>query len=198
MAAFPTDPGFKSIDFESVDPTLADETQDGSENVRKTGSQYYRCTLKWNRLTEAEFAPVNAFIESLRGRFTPFTVVLPLISTPQGAGGGSPVVVGAAQTGLVLDVDGCPVSTPGWLKANDVFKLAAQSKVYRLAADADTDGTGAVSLQLVQPLMESPADNEVLTIIDVPFTMRRGSDVQKFTLGDADRFTVELDVREVL
>lgn len=198
MPAFPVSPGFRSIDFESVDPTLADETQDGGENVRKVGAQYYRCTLKWNSLSAADFAPVNAFIESLRGRFSTFTVVLPLISTPRGVGGGAPVVLGAGQSGLVLNVDGCPVSTPGWLKANDVFTLAAHNKVYRLAADADTDGTGAVALQLVQPLMESPADNEALTITDVPFTMRRGSDVQKFTLGGADRFSFELDVREAL
>lgn len=198
MAAFPVLPGFRAIDFESVDPTLVDETQDGGENVRKIGAQYYRCTLKWNQLTQAEFAPVMAFIESLRGRFGTFTIVLPLISSPLGVGGGVPLVAGAGQTGLVLNVDGCPLSTVGWMKAGDPFGLAGHSKVYRLAADADTSGTGTVALQLVQPLMQSPADNEALTIADVPFTMRRGSDVQQFGIGGADRFTFELDVREVL
>ncbi len=198
MPTFPSAPGFRAIDFASVDPTLADETQDGRINVRKTRAQYYTCTLRWNRLTEADHAPVAAFIESLRGKYTPFNIVLPLISTPLGVGGGTPLVAGAGHTGLALPIDGAPVSTTGWLKAGDVFRLAGHSKVYRLAADADTDAAGAVTLQLVQPLMSSPADNEALTITDVPFSMRRASDVIKYSVGSPDRFVFELDIREDL
>lgn len=198
MAVFPTTPGFKSLGLISDDPTLMDITNDGTHNVRKTGKpQRYATTIRWNRLKEADFAPVGAFIEALRGRLTTFTIVLPIISTPQGVGGGSPQVVGAGpHSGFSLPIDGCPVSTTGWLKTGDVFKLAGHNKVYRLAADVDTDAGGAVTLTFVQPLEESPGDNEALTITDVPFTMRRASDAQQFDLDTPDRFDFELDMVE--
>ena len=198
MATFPSSPGFKALDFSSVDPTLTDEAQDGRINARKVGAQYYTCRLQWNSLTEADYAPVAAFIESLRGQYTPFDIVLPIISTPRGQAGGTPLVAGSGHSGTSLPIDGAPASMQGWLKAGDVIRLAGHSKVYRLAADADTDASGAVTLQLVQPLMQSPADNEALTITSVPFSMRRASDTIRYRVGAPDRFVFELDIREDL
>lgn len=198
MAVFPSSPLFRAIDFECIDPTLQDATHGGNINVRKISAPYYQCTLKWNRLKRAKFAPVDAFIEALRGRYTPFTIVLPIISAPQGSAGGTPRVTGANQTGQTLNINGCPVSVTGWLKAGDVLKLAGHNKVYKLASDANTDAAGAVTLQLTTPLMASPVDNEVLTVTDVPFTMRRVKDLQKFSLSSPDRMTFELDIREDL
>lgn len=97
MATLPSTPGYKALGFQSLDPTLADETHDGSINVRKTKAQRYSATLRWNKLTPAEFGPVNAFVEALRGRYTPFDVVLPIESSPQGLAQGA--------TGLLLQGD---------------------------------------------------------------------------------------------
>ena len=198
MADYPVTIGFNTAEFRSSDRTLVDEMYSGQVNVRKVAAQFYQCTLRYNKLTRAEFAPINAFIESLRGQYTPFDIILPDISSIQGSGGGTPLVAGASQTGLTLDIDGASLSTSGWMKANDVFRLAGHNKVYRLTADADTDGTGAVTLALAQPLMESPADGEALTIDNVPFSMRLASSVQKYAMSRPLFYQFEIDIREAL
>lgn len=198
MATFPSSIGFAALDFRSNDPTLFAETHSGKINVRKRGAQYYSWTARYNKLTEDQVRPIEAFVASLRGRFTAFTITLPLVCTSKGVGGGSPLVAGVSQSGTTLSIDGCPPSTTGWRKAADVFTIAGDAKVYQLAADANTDAAGAVTLSLVQPLMASPADNAAISFDNVQFTARLANDAQKYAISPPDFYIMEIDMREDL
>ena len=65
--------------------------------------------------------------------------------------------------------------------AGDVFRLA-HGKVYMLTADADSDALGAATLQFMPSLVATPADNEALTIDQVPFTVRLRADSVSYQL----------------
>jgi len=81
-----------------------------------------------------------------------------------GPGGGTPLVRGASQTGLVLITDGWPVSTTV-LYAGD--RIGISNQMIPLAANATTDGTGIVSLSLAHPIRTAPANNASIEI-DAP------------------------------
>lgn len=199
MANYPTTIGFSTADFVSVDRTLSDETHSGKLNVRKVHAQHYACTLQYNKLTPSEVGEIMGFVEGLRGQFTAFDIVLPILSSRRGAGSaGTPVVLGASQTGTTLTIDGAPALQSGWMAAGDFFRLAGHNKVYRSTTSVNTNSFGEATIILAQPLMESPANNEALTIDAVPFSMRLANNVQKYALSKPDFYMLEADMRENL
>jgi hypothetical protein len=82
----------------------------------------------------------------------------------QGAGGGTPRVNGASQTGLSLVTDGWPASTLV-LKAGD--RIGSSGQMLVVTQDATTNGSGQVTLQLAHPIRVAPA-NDSLIEIDAP------------------------------
>jgi len=195
---FPTSPQFKALDFINEDQTLISQAQSGKIHARKISGQRWKFTVKYPELTDTQSRAVEAFIDAQRGGFETFTIVLPKISTSKGSGGGTPLVVAGSPvpSGMTLDIDGCPISTTGWRKAGDVFTLAGHTKVYRLTADADTDGSGAVTLSFIPPLAETPANNEALTFDSVAFTVRLDGSIQRYPLSIPNLVKIEIDMIE--
>lgn len=108
---------------------------------------------------------VLAAFLSLRGKEGSFLLPAPN-TAPRGAGGGTPVVDGAGQTGLTLAVRGGPLSTTGWLKAGDWLQLGSGSatRLHKVLVTANTDGSGECTLDLWPRLRSSPADGATVTI----------------------------------
>jgi len=84
-----------------------------------------------------------------------------------GALGGTPLVVGASQTGATLNVDGGSNSVTDWMLEGDVFTIAGVYEInprtyvstgrlqrFVCTADVDTSGTGTVTIPI------SPAIND--------------------------------------
>jgi hypothetical protein len=82
----------------------------------------------------------------------------------QGAGGGTPLVAGAGQTGLTLATDGWPNSTTV-LVAGDRIDVSGQMLV--VAETATSNGSGQATLTLAHPIRTAPADNAPIEI-DAP------------------------------
>lgn len=83
--------------------------------------------------------------------------------------------VSIALVGELLPVDGATASVTNWLRDGDVLVLPGHTKVYMVTADVDSDGSGNVAIPITPPLVASPADNETLTLTDVPLTVRQVS-----------------------
>lgn len=196
--SWPTSPQFNAVDLTNDDPTILTESHSRKIHVRKVAKQRWKFTVRYPTLKDSDARAVEAFIDSQRGQFGTFTIVLPKFSTSLGVGGGSPQVVSGSPvpSGTTLNIDGCPTSTTGWRKAGDFFTLAGHSKAYRLTADADTDGGGAVTLQFIPPLVETPADNEALTFDSVAFTCRLAGSMQRYPLSIPDFHRIEVDLIE--
>lgn len=82
---------------------------------------------------------------------------------PLGAGGGSPLVKGASQTGEDLLTDGWSNSITNVMRAGDVLTIANQNVLYQSVNDVNSDGSGNATIKLNPPLVASPADNAVIT-----------------------------------
>lgn len=120
-------------------------------------------SITWRLAAETEARVMEAWVLSLDGRANRALLWNMRRETPRGVGGGSPLVAGAAQSGRVLNVDGGPISTAGWLLAGDMIGVGGY--LYMLTADATTDGTGAAALTIAPGLRGSPANDAPLTLV---------------------------------
>lgn len=85
---------------------------------------------------------------------------------PRGVATGTPLVKGGSQSGRVLVTDGWSAGVSGIVKAGDWFQLGSGSsaRLYKVMADANSNGSGEASLEIWPALRSSPADNAALTL----------------------------------
>ena len=196
--AFPTTPVPSSIIISSLWSTLQDMTQSGRRNVRQLGAHKWMITCTFPRtLSKDQFMPIWGFVMAQQGRFETFTFISEDLKTPRGAAAGTPLVDGASQTGTTL-------VTKGWtnnilqMKIGDIFTMAGSNKIYMVTADGTSDGTGDLALTISPPLLESPAANEALTVINVPFTMQLREDRFEYNVSGPLIYQFGLDMVEVI
>lgn len=113
-----------------------------------------------------QIGEIQAFLTSLRGQLGTFLYGDPdfLAKGVRGSNGGTPLVDGASQTGNTLDVKGFPLSTNGiWLKGDYVqLDTGADSELYMVVEDVDSDGAGLATVSIEPALKSSPADSEAI------------------------------------
>jgi hypothetical protein len=80
----------------------------------------------------------------------------------RGAGGGTPLVNGAGQTGKSLVVDGGPASQTDWLKAGDQIEVG--SLLHSVDADVNTDGGGNATILVSPRIFIAPNNNDAVEI----------------------------------
>lgn len=160
---------FEVTDF-SIPGPLISRGQSGKVNVRST-TQLGR-TWSEKYLLKMSDADDKAFLAMVRKYWRAGTTVDVLhmdYQTPNGAGGGSPVVAGASQTGSNLIINGATVSTAGWLKAGDIFTIAGIAHAFDVTVDVSTNASGTATVPVNPPIFvgSSPSNSAVLTITGV-------------------------------
>jgi hypothetical protein len=123
--------------------------------------QRWRATWTLPPMSKANAAPWIAFFMKLKGTVNTFTASDPDWQTNLGAWSGTPLVKGASQTGNSLIIDGCTAGVTGWAKAGDYFNVSG--KLRRVTADANSNGSGEVTLSFEPPIYTAPADNAAIT-----------------------------------
>ncbi len=85
--------------------------------------------------------------------------------SPNGAGGGTPVISGASQTGEDIDTSGWSTGVTGVVKAGDVLRIVGLNQLFQVIADADSDGSGLATISLNPPIVSgsSPANGAGIT-----------------------------------
>jgi len=180
-----------------MQPTFVTNAISGRRQSRQIAGQRWGLTAKFPPMTRAEFAPIYAFLIKQRGSFESFTVAPPTLKNSLGTGAGTPLVNNAAGTQT-----GRSVITDGWsagatiLKAGDFISFAGHSKIYMITADATSGVSGDATLAIEPGLVESPAENAVITVANVAFTVALKNEVQEFALSTAGLFSFELDLEE--
>ena len=176
MTTFPTTYSSSGSTLPLPIPALYDPGLSGKGQVRDTGAWGHVWTESYGPLLvralnagdKTKAQAVNgwlATLESYLGRGTIFIKAHPQQRDLYGAGGGTPLVNGASQTGASLITDGWP-NTTTVLKAGDVINVGGLNPVFRVLADATTNGSGQVTLSLDPPIRagSSPADNAAIVI----------------------------------
>lgn len=180
---YPATPTPAQVTIRSVTPTLVSVTQSLRRQARSRGGQRWSFSLQYATLDADDLAPIVAFLHGQRGQYEEFSFVLPSrIGTARGTGGGTPRVnnnatsPSGAQSGRSLWIDGCTAGVSVWGAAGDFFTVAGDSKVYRLTGDVASDGSGNAQLVFEPALMASPADNALVTLGGVTFTVSNAQD----------------------
>lgn len=129
----------------------------GSAQTFDRGGERWRVTLGFSGLNNDLRAEMQAFLSRLNGQQHRFT--LQNHANPaRGAFGGAPLVSGGAQTGTSLDIDGANNSVTNWIRAGDFFSVNGALK--QCVADANSNGSGQVTIELIPRIQTSPSDND--------------------------------------
>jgi len=152
--------------------------------------QRWECDVTLPQMSRADAEQWIAFLVSLRGQFGTFTLGDPVGASPRGSAGGTPLVNGASQTGGTLNIDGCTASQTGWLKAGDYIQLgtAGTATLHKVLADADSNGSGEVSLDIWPYIRTAPADDATVVVTNTVGRFRLASNQQNWNINEASIF----------
>jgi hypothetical protein len=111
-------------------------------------------------------------LDQLSDKSNAFALTPPYYEGPStGYAGSNPLVMGADQLGLSLDVDGLPNSTAIALAGDFVSfdvtsaKGNANRELNKLAANLTSNGSGQATMSLVFPIRQAPADDATVNVL---------------------------------
>lgn len=173
----------------------------GASQVYAHQGQWWEGELKFSPMSRETAAPLIAFLGQLRGKYGTFLYGDPdyLALGPRGAGGGTPLVAGASQTGNTLNVDGFPALTAVY-KKYDFFSLGSGTsmRLYMLTEDATTDSSGAVTLTFEPRLRVSPANNDPLTFAGAKGCMRLAENPIEWDADESHIYNMAIPFKEAI
>ena len=112
---------------------------------------------------------------------------------------GTPLVNGASQVGDRLAIDGCPNNSTQYLKRGDWIQLGfnATARLYRVTEDADTNGSGEVTLEIWPDLRSSPGNNDPVALTNTAGHFRL-SEAFKYRIDREHFYAIEFSATEIL
>ena len=187
--AYPTDPAFETLDIFDNEAVLRSEAQSLQTQSRSLDGQRWEISGTYPVLTRTEAGTIMAYLKSVRGSSTAFTMTLPEYSDANGTVSGTVLTSSAVAAGATsIPIDGIT----GQINAGDFVKFANHTKVYMVTADR----SGVGSLTISPPLRESVVNNEGVTYDAVPFTVRLNKDKQSQSISSANRSKISVDFIE--
>lgn len=141
-----------------------------------------------------------AWLVSLRGQLGTFLMGDPIGETARGAATGTPLVNGADQTGGSLIIDGAATGVTGWLKAGDYIQLGSNgtSTLHKVLADADSDGSGNVTLDIWPHIRTAPADDATVTVSNTVGRWRLASNESSWSVNEAAIYGISFTAMEAV
>ena len=137
--------------------------------------------LKWKTVASftniklADRADLLGLIAALRGQANRLRIIVH-DNPKRGAYGGTPLVVGAGQTGSTLNIDGLSLSVTNWIRKGDYFSVVVNGdhELKMSTTDENSSGTGTLTLKFEPRLRASPLDNAVIFVEDGVLGVPRG------------------------
>ena len=128
------------------------------EEVWEEPGDKWHISLRWAFLTKAEGRQLRAHLLALRGH-SGVTFIEDTAHQNEGSWNGVPVVHGADQYGVTLDIRGlAPSQTIG--KAGDRFQLG--NRLHELTEDAQSNGSGVATLTFQPEIATVPTDGDAI------------------------------------
>lgn len=116
-------------------------------------------SLQWAALDRQQADELTALLVRLRGMENRLMLWNLAKRTLRGAGGGTPIVNGAGQTGASISVAGLPNNTTVY-KAGDMLGIGGELKM--ATADATSNGSGVATVTFEPPLRASPSNGSAI------------------------------------
>lgn len=199
--AMPTNKRIRSIDLRATNAVAY-----GSSPFTFAGQtfaypgQMWQADISLPPMRRADAEQWIAWLISLRGHLGTFLLGDPLGCTARGTPTGTPLVKGAGQTGGTLEIDGASNSITGWLKAGDYIQLGTGSsaRLHKVLADANSDASGNVTLDIWPHIRTAPADNAAVTVSNAKGLFRLSSNEQAWSINEASIYGISFGAMEVV
>ena len=203
--AFPiSSSSFETMGIRSNQDTILSKSISGKKLVRQIGNQRFSFTAKIITGTRSHtYGELMSFIMKQRSRKENFTIIPPELEDARGNETNTVLVNGNhAEGDTTIAMDGHHNDNPHAFKAGDFIKFASHTKVYMIVADVQAS-SNASTVTIEPPLIETVANDSVVTYDNVPFTVHLVNDIQEFGTVGADKdgavlYKFELDVEETL
>jgi len=116
-----------------------------------------------------------------------------------GAGSGTGTAT-ACQTGATLVIDGATADTTGWLKAGDYIQLGSGSSatLHTILIDADSDGSGNVTLEIWPDLRRSPSDNSAVVVNNPKGVFRLAQNISSWSINNSSAYGISFEAVEAI
>ena len=195
---------FGTLGIKSIQNTLISKSDSGKRLVRQIDGQRFAFSVQIVTATRSDvYGELMAFIMKQRSRKENFTIIPPELEDARGNETNTVLVNGNHAVGdTTIAMDGHHNDNPHAFKAGDFIKFASHTKVYMIVADVQAS-SNASTVTIEPPLIETVADDSVVTYDNVPFTVHLVNDIQEFGTVGADKdgavlYKFELDVEETL
>ena len=195
---------FSTMGIRSSQNTILSFTDSGKKLSRQIDGQRFGFTAKIITAKRSDaYGELMAFIIKQRSGKENFTIIPPELKNARGNETGTIQVDGSHSVGATsISIDGHQNNNPNAFKAGDYIKFANHSKIYMIVADVNPS-SNASTLTIEPPLINTLADDEVVTYDNVPFTVHLTNDIQEFGVVGASNtgellYEFELDVEEAL
>ena len=173
----------------------------GTSQIQEWPGEWFQLQVSMPPIRDrvAAQAWVSALI-SLRGMVGTFEYGLPDYKGPFGIATGTPVTDGDQAAGSkTLDISGFTASQTGILKNGDYIQAAGSSGVkhlYRVLADADSDGDGLCTVDIFPRTREALADNTSIVLNSPQGTWMLTSNQRDFDIDEAMTYGISFSARE--
>lgn len=131
------------------------------------GGLHWRIQYTFTELFGDDRADLMGTVAALRSQANRLRV--PVFDNPaRGTYGGTPVVVGASQTGSSINLDGASATVTNWIRKGDYFSIDVngEHELKMATSDANSDGAGAITIEFEPRLRSSPLDNAEVYVED--------------------------------
>lgn len=191
--ALPTHTGIRNITFRmSTRTALSESPFTFKQQVIAYAGRRWEVDVTLPPMRHTDARRWLAWLAKLDGNINTFTLGDPLGATARGSAGGTPLVAGADQTGASLSVDGCTLSTTGWLLEGDYIQLGtgANARLYMVTADVNTSGTGTAAIPIWPEITIAPADNAPVIVSDTVAAFRLSNNVSTWSADEASIYGI--------
>ena len=195
---------FETLGIKSIQNTIISKSVSGKKLARQIDNQRFGFTIRIVTGTRSDvYGELMAFIMKQRSSKENFTIIPPEIEDARGNETNTVLVNGVHAVGdTTIAMDGHHNDNPHAFKAGDFIKFASHSKVYMIVADVQAS-SNASTVTIEPPLIQTVADDSVVTYDNVPFTVHLTTDIQEFGVSGADNdgklyYEYQFDVEESL
>lgn len=198
---FPTHTGIRSITLRQANVVaLSHSPFTFKQQAISHAGQRWEADIALLPMGNADAKAWIAWLSSLKGQRGTFVMGDPTGATPLGSAGGSPLVNGANQTGSELVLDGATVSQTGWLKAGDYVQLGAgsSSTLHMVLADADSDVSGNVALDIWPDMRTPPVDNAAVVVSSAKGLWRLNTNLISWDVNVMSRYGITFNCVEAI
>lgn len=185
---FPTTIKIASDKLTNFQPSFSSESRSLKLHTRRIPASRFECMIKTPGLGPKDARLMWAFINSLGGRLSTFSVILPTHSNSVGNISGNGQVkaaVSAGNTSVVLK--GLPANLVDALLPGDPIGFAGHQKVYIVKDAVTVNASGEANINLTGQLQGNVSTSETALLVNVPYYFKLRTDKSAYESQISDQ-----------